>query len=175
MDTLVLGNIVALAGSVIMVLTGLIKGKRGILAAQCVMFVLLAAANLILGGVSGAVVDGISIIRNVLCFLVPFTALWKVGFIAIFFGMALISPVLGLTERLTLPDLLPAIGSSVFTWCMGSDDGVRLKCAIIVGQAMWSCYDLTIRNYTALAFDVMTIISNIIGILMLRRQGKMPR
>lgn len=174
MEPLVLGNLVSLAGSVVMVLTGFIKRKNGILLAQCVMFVLLSAANLILGGVAGAVVNGISILRNVLCLFIPLTALWKAGFILLFFAMALLSPVIGLTKQFSGWDLLPAVAGSVFTWCLGSEDGIRLKGAIIFGQLMWCFYDFTIRNYTALCFDVMTIISNVIGILMLRRDRAKP-
>ena len=49
MDILI-GNIIAFAGCGIMVLVGLIKQKKRILAVQCVQFVLQGAANFILGG-----------------------------------------------------------------------------------------------------------------------------
>lgn len=49
---------------------------------------------------------------------------------------------------------------------------MTLKAAIIFGQLMWCIYDFTIRNYTALTFDIMTVISNAIGIMMLRRGRK---
>ena len=169
MDPLVLGNLVSLAGSVVMVLVGLIKSKKGILAAQCLMFALLAAGNLILGGVAGAVVDGVSILRNVLCFFIPFTVGWKAGFIGLFVLTAFLPGLLGWTGGLKLTDLLPVVGSGVFTWCLDARDGIVLKLAIIFGQLMWTVYDFTIRNYTALAFDLMTVVSNGIGIWMLRR------
>ena len=172
MDPLILGNAVSLAGSVVMVLSGLVKSKKGILLSQCLMFVLLAGGNLILGGVSGAIVDGVSIVRNILSFFIPFTALWKAGFICLFFLLCLMPRLLGWTDSLSVLDFMPAMGCTFFTLVMDAKDGRALKAACILGQLMWCFYDFSIRNYTALAFDVMTILSNVIGILMLRRDAQ---
>lgn len=169
MDTILLGNIIALAGSVIMVLTGLIKTKKGILGAQVIMFILLTVANVILGGYTGAAANIVSILRNVLCFFLPFTVGWKLAFTAMNAVMAFVPALTGMTAGFSLIDGLPLIAAVSFTWFLDSTDGVILKLAIIFGQLMWSVYDFTIHNYTALAFDLMTVVTNVIGIVMIRR------
>ena len=53
MNIIVIGNIVAFIGAILMVLVGFIKTKRNILIAQNIQFLIMGLGNLILGGVSG--------------------------------------------------------------------------------------------------------------------------
>ena len=54
MNTILLGNLISLAGAVLMVVIGFIKRKEKVLAVQCVQFSLMGVGNLVLGGVTGA-------------------------------------------------------------------------------------------------------------------------
>ena len=71
MNTIIIGNAVAFAGAVLMVGIGLIRTRRSILLTQCAMFGLMGTANIILGGMTGAVSSLVSILRNVLCLRGP--------------------------------------------------------------------------------------------------------
>ena len=44
-----------------------------------------------------------------------------------------------------------------------------MKLVIITTQVMWLIYDIYYRNYVATTFDVMTMISNLIGFFMVRK------
>ena len=61
----VLGNIISLAGCIIMILIGFIKSKQKIMFAQCVQFTLQGISHMVLGGVSGAIGCAVSILRNI--------------------------------------------------------------------------------------------------------------
>ena len=65
---LIIGNVVALIASLIMVYTGCIKSKQKILYAQNIQMGLLGISNLVLGGFSGAAINAVGIIRNILCY-----------------------------------------------------------------------------------------------------------
>ncbi len=167
MDNIVLlGNIVSFAGSVLMVSIGLIKRKKHILIAQCFMFGILGAANLILSGITGAAANLFSIVRNLLCLKIRFDTKWKLGFIAVQIVMGLLLGTTGIIAW------LPLLAACVFTWFLDTTDEKLLKLIIIIGNSMWAAYDISTRNYTSLVFDILTVISNIIGICMLRKDAK---
>ena len=161
MNLLLAGNLVCLAGSVLMVAIGLIKEKKKILEAQCLQFGIFTVGNLMLGGVSGAISDGISIFRNLVCLRREYTPALKLLFIALQLGLTAVFNNLGLIGW------LPVIAACIYTWCMDRVSEVPLKALIIATQLMWATYDLNIQNYTTLAFDLMTVLSNLIGILVL--------
>ena len=83
MNTILLGNIVAFAGAILMVLVGLMKKKRDMLLLQNVQFLVMGIGNLILGGITGGIADFISIARNFICLKWKYTIGWKIFFVAV--------------------------------------------------------------------------------------------
>ena len=82
MNTVLLGNIVALIGAAIMVSTGFLKTKKQMLTVQCFQFGMLSASNAILGAFTGITANVIGIARNLFCMKKEFTTPWKIVFIA---------------------------------------------------------------------------------------------
>ena len=159
MNTVLLGNIVALIGAAIMVSTGFLKTKKQILTVQCFQFVVLSASNAILGAFTGITANVIGIARNLFCMKKEFTTPWKIVFIAAFnsdgwFG------------------LLPAAATCVYTWFLDLKDAVQLKIVIIVTLLCWAVYDFVFKNYVTFAFDFGAVVSNLIGIVTLRKAAK---
>ena len=68
MNTIVIGNIIALLGSILMTYSGLLKNKQTIIIVQTIQIILFIISNLILGGITGAIINLISCIRNILCY-----------------------------------------------------------------------------------------------------------
>ena len=65
---LIIGNIVALIASLIMVYSGYLKQKKKILYVQTIQIGLSVLSNIILGGITGAIINAVSCIRNILCY-----------------------------------------------------------------------------------------------------------
>ena len=66
--------------------------------------------------------------------------------------------------------LLPMIGSCsavVSFWCTKP---INIRLLAIPAQVLWLIYDLYYRNHVASAFDVMTMVSNCIGLYMVCRK-----
>lgn len=59
------------------------------------------------------------------------------------------------------------IAAIAFTWALDSENEVLLKSIIIAAQLMWLIYDLHFLNFVSAAFDVLTCISNLIGIILI--------
>lgn len=164
MSPFLIGNLVSGIGCLIMVAIGLLRKKSHILIAQCVQCGFMGFGNLILGGVSGFICNIVTIVRNLVFLRFRNTALLKVFFILLQLVLSLGSLKAGLISW------LPLIAAGIFTWCMDTRSAARLKICILFTQVLWLIYDLFYRNYVAAAFDVMTIVSNIYGFFLVRKQ-----
>ena len=164
--TLILGNAVALVGSILMICIGFIRGKKKILAAQSVMFAIMALGNLILGGFTGVLTNAISIFRNLWNFKLRYTWPVKVFFI-------LIQAIIALrVNNLGLIGWLPVIAAGAFTWFLDVKSDLELKILIATTQIPWLIYDIYILNISASIFDIMAIITNTISIVTILREQK---
>ncbi len=166
MNHILLGNGIALFGAVLMAAIGLIKQRRHILAAQCIQFGIMGIANLILGGINGFVSALVSITRNLICLKWELTKPIKIGVIFIQAVLAL-----GI-NRSGMIGVLPGLSACICTWFLDTKDEIKLKVVIIIAQVCWLIYDLSIRNYASFAFDIVTILANLIGVALIVRQHR---
>ena len=164
MNTFLLGNCISLIGCLIMVAVGFLKKKSQILIAQCFQCAFIGFANLILGGISGFTCMMISLVRNMIFVKHNPSIPLKLCFITlqILFSLA------GLSNGLI--NFLPIIAASIFTWNLDTTSIVRLKVVITSTMVLWLIHDLHFHNYVSSSFDIMTIISNLIGLRMLKTQ-----
>ena len=161
MNTILIGNIICFAASIIMTLMGLIKDKKKFLTAQCGMNGLFAFGNYILGGVSGAIVNIVTMIRNIFCLKHEMGIGSRLIFIA---------AQIGLTVAAGCNDLimwLPVIANCVFTWYMFSENMVLLKTIVIISQLLWAVFDFSISNFATVPFDIASAVTNIISLISL--------
>lgn len=165
MNPIILGNLIALAGSLFMVGVGFVKQRKNILLVQSVQFGLMGLGNFILGGMAGFISNMLGIVRNLFC-LKHELPVWA-GCIFVAVQAALTFSVNGQGAI----GWLPTLAALVFTLSINTKNEVRLKCAIIFGQLCWVIYDLAIRNYTGFIFDLVTTGSNVVGIVLLKKNA----
>ena len=166
MNTIIIGNAISFAGAMLMVATGFLKTRKSILLTQCTMFGLMGTANIILGGMTGAVSSLVSIIRNLFCLRGPLTVPFKLFIIMIKLLLSARVNTLGWIGW------LPIISACFYTWMIDVKDEIKLKKVLIIAQSMWLIYDLAIQNYVAFTFDIFTILSNMYGIVSLKASHK---
>lgn len=169
MNMLLLGNLLTLAGCVLMVGIGLIKEKKKILAVQCIQFGFLAAGNLCLGGVTGFIANLVSVLRNLAFSHWKNTKGLKIGFILLQLVLSLCT--MGESWRIWTA-WLPILAAALFTWFLDTKSEIKLKIVIIIMQGLWLIYDISIRNYVAAVFDVFTMVSTLIGIGLIRKKQR---
>lgn len=163
MNTLLIGNAVAMIGCTIMVGIGFLRKKNHILIAQSLQCLFMGAGNLILGGVTGFISNMVTILRNLVFARRAVTTPLKLFFIALQILLSLGSLGTGLIGW------LPVLAAVVFTWFLDTNSEVTLKIIIISTLAMWLVYDLYYRNYVASIFDVLTICSNSVNLFLMKR------
>lgn len=166
MNALLIGNAISMIGCLIMVGIGFLKKKTHILIAQSVQCLFMGVGNLMLGGVSGFICNIVTILRNLVFIKFRNTTFLKIFFILL--QLVLSWSSLGIS----IISWFPLIAAALFTWCMDTKSEARLKICILCTQVLWLTYDLTYRNYVASAFDVMTFISNCIGLYMILKKDR---
>ena len=162
--TILIFNIIALLTSLIMVYSGILKNKKKILYFQSIQIGLFVISNLVLNGISGAIINAISFVRNILCYKNKLFLKEKII-------ITIISIVLILCfNNLGLIGFLPLISTIVYLWFMTVEDVIKFKLLMILIMLLWSVYDFTIKAYTACVFDILTVIANIISIIKMKKE-----
>ena len=166
---LICGNIVALIASMLMVYSGSVNNRKKIIYIQTVQILAFTLSNLILGGFTGAIVNLISLVRNVLCYKDKLTNDKKLMLIILSIIFSLWFNNLGFLG------LLPLISSVVYTCFMDVKSTIKLKSLIIFTMVLWLIYDTFIRSYTSAIFDFFSIIANIVTIYQLYHKNKVTK
>lgn len=155
---IVIGNIVALVGSVLMAYSGIIKEKQKIIIVQTIQMLMLGLSNIILGGIPGAIINSVNCIRNILCYEEKLGFKEKLILVTISVGLSIYFNNLGLIG------ILPVIATIFYTMLMDMKNVVKFKVLLIFTLILWGIYDVCIKSYTSAAFDLISIVANIIAI-----------
>lgn len=165
MDNIILGNGISLLGAILMACIGLLKKRRQILLAQCVQFGIMGVANYILGGLTGALSAVVSMVRNLICARRSLSLSLKLIFTAVLGFLCVYTNDAGILG------LLPLLSCCLYTWFLDIKEERRLKCILILCQAFWVVYDFFLHNYVSFFFDMLTIGTNLIGILSIQEKN----
>ena len=161
---IIIGNIIALIASIVMVYSGYLKHKKKILYVQTIQIGLSVLSNIVLGGITGAIINLISCVRNILCYKEKLNNTAKIILI-------IIASILSLGfNNLGFIGLLPLISTIIYILLMNIQDVIKFKCLIIFTMVLWGCYDLCIKSYTSTCFDFMCIVVNFISIIQINKE-----
>ena len=123
----------------------------------------LALSNIVLGAYTGAILNVVSILRNILSMKLKYTLPLKLIISAILAGPGLLANNHGLLG------VLPVIGTTLITFHLDTDNVIKLKTVYILSQSAWIFYDIAVMNYVSAATDAFGIVSNIIGIVSVKK------
>ena len=166
MTHIIVGNVIALVASILMVIAGLQKVKKKILFVQIIQIALSIVSNLVLGGYTGAIINAISCIRDILCYKDKMGTKEKIIIIILAVGLSITFNNLGLIG------LLPVVATVVYITFMNTKNVVKFKVLIIFSMIMWLLYDLKIKSYTSSVFDFASVIANLIAIYQIKKESK---
>ena len=133
---------------------------------QIIQIALSVISNIVLGGYTGAVINAISCVRDILCYKDKLGTKEKIIIIILAIGLTIIF------NNLSLIGLLPLIATIVYISFMNTKDVVKFKFLVIFSMIMWLVYDLYIKSYTSGIFDFLSITANIIAIYQLQKNNK---
>lgn len=162
---LIIGNVIALVASLLMVYSGILKEKKKILYVQTVQIGLSVASNIVLGGITGAIINAISMIRNIICYKEKLGTKEKIIITILSVSLSLIFNNLGLIG------ILPVVSTVTYVWLMNIKDVKKFKLLIAFTMLMWLIYDIYIKSYTAAIFDFMNLFANLVTIPKVKNQN----
>lgn len=162
MVSIIIGNIIALIASILMVYSGTLKQKKRILYFQTVQIGMSVISNIILGGITGAIINALSMIRNILCYKD------KLGLKEKIIITILATVFTFKFNNLGYIGLLPLISTIVYIWLMSIKNVKKFKLLITFTMLMWFIYDIAIKSYTSAIFDFMNIVANIVTIFQIK-------
>lgn len=161
---IIIGNVIAFIACSIMVYAGYLKQKNKILFAQTTELVLAVISNIFLGGITGAIVNTLGCIRNILCYKEKLNNIAKIIIITIVTVLSLAFNNLGIIG------ILPVISMIIYILFMNVKDVVKFKWLIIISMILWLVYDTYIKSYISAGFDFMNIVVNIISIIQIKKK-----
>lgn len=122
---------------------------------------------LLMGGFTGAALNGVAMIREAV-----FSLRGKVEWTnqkwvpALFLALTWLSPVMEWTTKdFSWIPLLPAFGSMIFVAGFYSKNTMRIKVSSLFGNAFWMAYAISITNWAGMTGNILMAISAMIGIL----------
>ena len=163
---IIIGNIIALIASIIMVSIGLFKNKNKMIYMQTIQIGLLVLSNLVLGAVTGSIINSISCIRNILCYKNKLDTKAKIIIILSSTSLSLLFNNQGIIG------LLPLFSLIFYTIYMNIKSVVKFKYILMITLFMWFIYDLYIMSYTSACFDLISTITTGIGIYKLKNKRR---
>lgn len=166
MTNIIIANIIAFIASILMTYTGILKKKSTIILVQTIQIALFVLSNLILGGITGAIVNAISCVRNILCYKDKLGKLSKTFIIISTVVLSLMFNNLGIIG------LLPIIATVLYTLFMDVKDIIKFKYLSSFISLLWGIYDIVIKSYSSAFFDFLTIITTIISIIKIKSSNK---
>ena len=166
MELVIIGNIIAFIASIIMVYSGYIKDKKKILYAQTIQIGLFILSNIVLGGITGAIINVLNCIRNILCYKERLNNIVKIVLIVIATILTICFNNLGIIG------LLPLASMILYVLFMNTKDVVKFKYLILSTMVLWLIYDFSIKSYVSTCFDILTIVTNIISIIQINKRNK---
>ena len=161
---MLIGNILSLIASLLMVYTGTINNRKKIIIIQIIYTLLFSLSDLLLGGFSGAIINMISILRNILSYNEKLGLKEKIVLII----LALITT--SAFNNLGLIGILPFLSMVMFILFMNTKDIQKFKLIIIFSSALWVIYDFTIRLYVSSIFDILTILSTTLSLVIKKKE-----
>ena len=166
MTNIIIGNIIALIASILMVYSGILKEKKKILYVQTIQIGLFVIGNLVLGGITGAIINALGCIKNILYYKNKLGLKEKIIITALAVILSFMFNNAGFIG------LLPLINTVFYMWLMDAKDIIKFKFLIIFTALLWLIYDLSIKSYVSVIFDFMNIIANIIAIIQIIIKNK---
>ncbi len=173
-DPIVLGNIVSFIACSISAASGYVKSKNKTLIMQTIQQALSMTACIILHSPSGAVLNALSVPRNLLACKdkLNFPAKLILSVLSGGFGLFFAISVCIESGHFVLAGFLPIIPTILYTIWLDTQDAVKFKLLVIQMITFWTIHDMLIKSYTSSFFNLFQILFSVLAIIRIRKEQK---
>ena len=164
--SIIIANIIDFIAALIQVGSGSIKKKSKILVVQIIQLLMQSVSMLLLGGITGAVNNVLSCVRNYLCYKEKLNKLWK-GILII----ASVAMTVLLNDRGWL-GIIPVVVCTVYIILMDMKDPIKFKLLVTLCFIPWIIYHFALKAYVATVFDAASVITSGITLFVMIKEKK---
>lgn len=163
------GNILTLLGLILFAISSFCSKKRDILLFQTGNHSLSVIGESLLGQTSGAVQEGVSIIRNIFILCHKNNKVWNIIFIVLGLVLGVVFNVVFQLDNLFMMGIgfLPVFASFQYSIIilLPKMKVPHIKASMAVSSSCWCIYGLFSKNYSMAIFNTIICISSIITII----------
>lgn len=163
------GNILSLLGLSLFAISSFCSKKRDILLFQTGNHSLSVIGESLLGQTSGAVQEGVSIIRNIFILCHKNNKVWNIIFIVLGLVLGVVFNVVFQLDNLFMMGIgfLPVFASFQYSIIilLPKMKVPHIKASMVVSSSCWCIYGLFSKNYSMAIFNTIICISSIITII----------
>ena len=163
---IIIANVIDSFAALIQVGTGFVKRKNRILIMQIIQLLMQGTSMFILGGVTGAVSNVLSCLRNYICYKEKLNTPWKIFFIAASVVMTILLNEQGLLG------VLPAAVCIVYIIFMDIKDPIKFKILVMLTFVPWLIYHLVLRSYVGAISDAATIAASAVTVIKMYKEKR---
>lgn len=164
------GNILTLIGMILFVISSFCTRKKDILLFQTGNHSLSVIGEAFLGQISGAIQDGVSILRNIFILLNKNNKVWNIIFIA---TGAILGTLFNVIFQLDEPVLmavgfLPVIASLQYSIVvlLPKVKVPQIKASMAFSSICWLIYGLFLKNYSMAIFNAIIFTVSIVSFIL---------
>ena len=162
-NAVMIGNVISLFACSLTTVSGFLKSKKVALLLQSVQMTMSGFACIILGSPSGAIINFISIFRNILCSKDKLNNTAKGVIIVTSTVFSLMFNTRGIIG------LIPVAATILYTLYLDKFEGKKFKWLMIATWGLWTVHDFAIQSYVSSVFNVLTMATAFTAIV---RSGK---
>ena len=159
-------NIIDFLAALLQVGSGSIKKKDKILAVQIIQLLMQGVSMLLLGGITGAISNVLSCVRNYLCYKERLNKLWKGILIAASAVMTIAFNNQGWLG------VIPFVVCTVYILLMDMKDPIHFKILVTLSFLPWIIYHFALKAYVATVFDAATVVTSAVTLFVMIREKK---
>ena len=149
---IVIANILGFLSGFFCLLSTFMKTKSRILFVQCVEQICDIISYVMLGALSGTVVTGIAMVRNLIC------RNRKASKPFIIFTMVITAAAVLAVNTNGIYGLIPVIASLSYAWVvMTRSDAKEILAGLVLNNLLWLFYKLLVMNYAGAAMNFVII------------------
>ena len=158
-NAVLIGNVISFFACSLTTASGFIRSKKIALLLQSVQMTLSGFVCIILGSPSGAIINFISIFRNILCSKDKLNNTAKGVIIVTSTVFSLMFNTRGIIG------LIPVAATILYTLFMDKFEGAKFKRLMIATWGLWTVHDFAIQSYVSSVFNVLTMATAFIAIV----------
>ena len=162
--TVIIANAIDFFAALLQVGSGSIKKKSNILLVQIIQMLMQGVSMLLTGGVSGAINNGFSCVRNYLCYKEKLSRAWKGVLIAASVALTVFFNTQGWLG------IIPVTVCTVYILFMDVKDPIKFKLLVTLSFVPWILYHFVLQLYVAAAFDAISVVTSAVTLFFMIRK-----